>query len=231
MKRAGCDEEYVIGLHHAVARVDRSAFDDRQDVALHTFARNIRALAAFASGDLVDLVQENDSRGFDSFDRKPRDLIHINQLLLLFLDQIFHRLVDAHLSGLRAPTEHVREHVAQVYVHLFDTLRRVDFEVSGRGSFLNFQFDYSRVQASFAKLLSELLASALELLERGVAFGFFYLLAAWEKQIEHSLFGILLGFVRDFGNFLFAHQIDAYLDQVSDHRLDVAANVTNFGEL
>jgi len=44
-----------------VARLHRRAFDDRQQVALHAFARHVgaRALAALPR-DLVDLVDEDE---------------------------------------------------------------------------------------------------------------------------------------------------------------------------
>src|SRR5271165_35201 len=61
VERAGGDEQDVIGAHHSVARVHGRAFHDRQNVALHAFARNVRPMAAFAPGDLVDLVEEDDA--------------------------------------------------------------------------------------------------------------------------------------------------------------------------
>ena len=73
VERAGGDEQDVIGLHHPVLRVDRRAFDDRQDVALHAFAADVRALAAFAAGDLVDLVDEDDAGLLHALDRGARD--------------------------------------------------------------------------------------------------------------------------------------------------------------
>ena len=68
VERAGGDEQDVIGAHHAVARVDRRAFDDRQDVALHAFAADVGAVAALAPGDLVDLVDEDDAGLLDALD-------------------------------------------------------------------------------------------------------------------------------------------------------------------
>ena len=42
VERARGDEQHVIGLHHAVLRLDVRALDDRQEIALHPFARHIR---------------------------------------------------------------------------------------------------------------------------------------------------------------------------------------------
>ena len=43
MERAGGDEQDVIGLDRAVLGVDRGPLDDRQQVALHALARDVRA--------------------------------------------------------------------------------------------------------------------------------------------------------------------------------------------
>ena len=62
MKRPGRDEQDVIGLHGAVLGVDRGSLDDRQQVALHPLARDVRAAGrALVAGDLVELVDEDDS--------------------------------------------------------------------------------------------------------------------------------------------------------------------------
>ena len=66
VERARGDEQNVVGAHHAVARVDRGAFDDRQNVALHAFAADVGAVPAFASGDFVDFVEEDDAAAFST---------------------------------------------------------------------------------------------------------------------------------------------------------------------
>src|SRR5579872_6336285 len=59
VKSSGGDEQNVVGANHAVAAVYSRAFNDRQNVALHTFAGNIGSVTALATGDLVDLVEKN----------------------------------------------------------------------------------------------------------------------------------------------------------------------------
>src|SRR5579859_1597459 len=61
MERAGGDEQDVVGADEAVAGIDGGAFDDGQDVALYALAADIGAVAGFAPGDLVDLVEEDDA--------------------------------------------------------------------------------------------------------------------------------------------------------------------------
>ncbi len=105
VKRAGGDEQDVIGAHEAVARIDGGAFDDGQDVALHAFAADVGAMAAFAAGDLVDLVEEDDAAALHALDGDAGDLVHVDQLLLFFLHQIVESLAHAHLALARAAAE------------------------------------------------------------------------------------------------------------------------------
>ena len=108
MKRAGGDEQNVVGAHKAVAGVDGGAFHDRQNVALHAFAADVGAVAAFAPGDLIDFVQEDDAAALHALERDARHLVHVDELLLFFLNQVFERLGDAHVALARAAAEQAR---------------------------------------------------------------------------------------------------------------------------
>src|ERR1035441_8658651 len=61
MECAGGDEENVVGADHAVARVDGGSFNDGENVALYTFARDVGAVATLAAGNLVDFIEEDDA--------------------------------------------------------------------------------------------------------------------------------------------------------------------------
>ena len=61
MKRARRNEQDVVGLHRAVLGGDRGALDQRQQIALHAFARDVAAAAAVAHADLVDLIEKHDA--------------------------------------------------------------------------------------------------------------------------------------------------------------------------
>src|SRR6202041_1175374 len=102
--------------------------------------------------NLVDFVQENYSRVFHAIDGGARYLLHVDQALLFFLNQIFEGFVDLHLPLLGALAEDVGEHVFQVNVHLFDALVGDDFE--GREIALaGFDFHCAVVEFAFAQLL------------------------------------------------------------------------------
>ena len=61
VERARGDEQDVIGLDLPVLRGHGAAFDQRQQVALHAFARHVGADGLLAARDLVDLVDEHDA--------------------------------------------------------------------------------------------------------------------------------------------------------------------------
>ena len=118
VKRAGGDEQDVIGAHHAVLGIDRRAFDDRQDVSLHAFAAHFRAVAAFAAGDLVDLVDEDDAGLLDAFDRGvARRRPCRSASVLLPASERSQRLGHGDAAALRAALEQPRHHVAEVDAH------------------------------------------------------------------------------------------------------------------
>ena len=62
------DEEDVVCRNHAVLGVDGGPFDDGENVSLYTFAADVGAVAAFAPGDLVDLVEKDHAGVLDAFD-------------------------------------------------------------------------------------------------------------------------------------------------------------------
>src|SRR5206468_8409246 len=128
MKSARGDEQDVIGTHKTVSRVYGGAFDDRQNIALHTFPAYIRTMAGFTSGNLIDFVEKNNSVVLDAFDGQPRDLIHIDELLFLFLDEIIERFNDLHFALLGALPEEAGQDIFDIDIHFLDALIADDFE-------------------------------------------------------------------------------------------------------
>ena len=89
VERARGDEQDMVGLHAAVLGGDRGAFDQRQEIALHAFARHVGADAAVARANLVDLVEEDDAVVLDDLDRFLRELVGIEELVGFLVDQNF----------------------------------------------------------------------------------------------------------------------------------------------
>ena len=157
VKCAGGDEQNVIGAHHAVPRVHRRAFDDRQDVALHAFAADVGPVAGFAAGDLVDFIEKDDAAVLDALDGDARHLIHIDELLFFFLDQVIDRFGDLHLALLGPLAEESRKDIFDVDIHFLDALVADDLE--GREvALLHFDFDRAIVELAIAKLRAQFLA-------------------------------------------------------------------------
>ena len=116
-------------------------------------------MAAFTAGDLVDFVKEDDAGIFHAIDGGARDLFHVDQALLFFLNQVLERLVDLHLPLFGALAEDVGQHVLEVDVHLLDALVGDDFE--GRKIALaGFDFNLAVVELAFAQLLAKFFAGA-----------------------------------------------------------------------
>ncbi len=222
----------MIGADHAVARVDGGALDNGKNVALHAFARDVRAVAGFASGHLVDFIDEDDAHLLGAFHGYARDLVHVQQLVLFFLDQVFESVGDAHFAFFLLLAEHAGEHVLDVDVHLLHALVGDDFE-RRHGALADFEVDHALVELAFAQLEAEFFARTLRLFTLR---GHFRVRSAGrgrrrrrKQEIEHAFFRGLLGAVGDFVEFFLADHVDGSLDEIADHRFHIAADVADFG--
>src|SRR5215469_9305045 len=222
MERAGRDEEDVVGAYESVAGIDRGAFDDRKDVALHAFTADVRTVAGFPARDLVDFVEEHDAARFHAVEREARHLFHVNELLLLFLNQVFERFGDPHAAFACALAEEAGQHLLDVHAHFFDARGGRDFK-RGR-AVLDIDFHHALVEFAVAQALAELLAGFL--VARFGVFG-----RGRHQQVEKPFLGVDFGAFRDFIQAFFTNHVDGDIDQVPDDRFHVAAHVADFGEL
>ena len=231
MERARSDKKNMVGSNHPVAGVHSRAFDDRQNVALHAFARYIGPMAGFAAGNLIDLVDENNSHLLGALHGHPRDLIHVEEFVLLFLDQILKRVGHAHFPLLLLLAEHAGEHVLDIDIHLLDALVGDDFE-RGHGAFADFDIHHALIQLAFAKLRAKFLSRALVLLALRGGFGFRSAgrrgRRRGKQEIEHALFRSLFGAVGDFIELFLADHVDGGFHEIADHGFHIAPDVTNF---
>src|SRR5213593_3874400 len=147
MKRASRNEQNMISSYHAITTVHCRAFDNRQDVALHSFARNVRPVSRFSTGDFVDLIEENDARVLDPLDCSARNLIHVNESLFLFLHHVFDGFINTHLAPLCSTLKEIAQHVLHVDAHLFHTLRTSQLDY-WKVFLSNFEFNQAVVQFS-----------------------------------------------------------------------------------
>src|SRR6516162_2626985 len=140
----------MISAHHTVAGVDRRALDNGQDIALHALAAHVGAVPTLTAGDLVDLVQKDNSGLLGAFYSNSSDLVHVDKTVLLLLNQIVHRLGHTHLALLGPLVEKSGEDILDVNTHLFDTLRRDDLE-SWKAAFSHVDLDLTIIQLALAE--------------------------------------------------------------------------------
>ncbi len=231
---AGADKKDVVGADHAVARVDGGALDDRQDVALDALAGDIGAVAGLTAGDFVDLVDEDDAHLLGALDGRAGDLVHVNELVFFFLDEVVEGFGDGHFALLFLLAEEAGEHVLDIDVHLLDALAGDDFK-GGHGALADFDFDQALVELGFAELGAEFVTGAIggvcgDRNGRGAG-GIADRCNGREQQVEDALFGGLLGALGDFVELFLADHINGGFDQVAHHGLDIAADVADFGVL
>ena len=198
---------------------DRRAFDQRQQIALHAFARHIGAAAVFTGTDLVDLVEENDGIAFGLADRFLHHLILIEQLIALFGDQRFIDVAHGGAARFGLAAQGFSEQVAQGNRADRSTRHVRQFEHRRRGaSGGHFDFDLLVVEFAGAQLLAKTLA-------RGGRSG------GANQCIEHALFGGEMRLGAQILALALLHHGDRHFDQVAHDLFDVAADIADLGEL
>ena len=231
MERAGRHKQNMVGANHPVAGVHRGAFDDRQNIALHTFAAHVRSVSGLAACYFVDLVDKDNSHLLGALDSHARHLIHVEQLAFFFLDQIFERISHVHFALLFLLAEHATQHLLEVDVHLLDALVGDDFE-RRHHPFADFEVHHALVELAFTQLRAKFFPRALVLLAlRGCIAFERSRRSRWRRRqqhIQHSFFSSLLGALGDFIQFFFAHHVDGHFDKIAHHRFHIAPDVADF---
>ncbi len=128
---------------------------------------------------------------------------------------------------LRARSAEVLEHALDLRSQVLHAGRRENLHL--RLHRRDFDLDFLVVEFAFAQFLAEFLPG------RVVAASLFGLEANLPRRrqqyVEDALLGLVLGTVAHLARFLFARLLDRGLHQVADDRIDVLADVTDFGEL
>ncbi len=168
----------------------------------------------------------------DAVDRRARHGLHVDELLLLFLREHAQR-VRHRQAPLPGPAlEQAGQHVLDVDVDLFDRRPRDDLE-RGKALLADLDLDLLVIEPPVAQLFPQLLARTLRLVANGRR-----LLVVLRRrgqrrkqEIQDAFLGGLPRLLPHFRNPFFLHHVDGELDEVADHRLDIAADVADLGEL
>ena len=192
----------------------------------HALPADLGTAAALPTGDLVHLVKEYDSRLLGPLDGLARDLLVVDELLFLFLCQNLECVEHAHLAALGLASEDVREHLLDVDVHLLDPL--VGDDLDRVAPSLGLDLHHAVVELAGPELLAQLLARPCSRVVRVVDA---VALLRRHQDLEQPILGIPLRPLRDHLDLLLSDHFNRHLDEVADHRVDVAAHVADLGEL
>src|SRR4029079_8997914 len=124
--------------------------------------RNVWTMARFTPGNLVDLVEKDYAGVLNALNRRSCHLVHVDETLFLFLHQVLHRLIDAHLASLCTTLKQIAQHVFHVDAHLFDALWTS--QLDHWKIFLSLlEFDEAIVELAAAQLRAQLFTRFLKL--------------------------------------------------------------------
>ena len=224
----------MVGLDHPVFGVDGGSLDQRQKVALHALPRHVGAApAAFAPaaagrGDLVDLVDEDDSVLLGVEKRGRLQLVFVDQLGCLFVDQHLERFGDLHPARLALGAADVGEQALELLGHVLHAGRTHDLE--RRLGIGNVDVDLLVVERSLAQALAHHLPRGVVGKRRacprlGARIG-----RRAHQHVKHAVFGSVFGAGALPAHGGFAFLLDGAVDQVADDRVDVLANVADLGK-
>ena len=247
MEGTGSDEEDVVCLDRAVLGVDRSSFDDGQNVALYAFAGDVGPVGTALFGDLIEFVDEDDARFFRRFDGFVDDDVHIQAFFQFFFLEDFPGLGDGHLLFLLLFRHDAAQHFLEIVGQFFRRIARQD-ALEALVLFSHFDFDFPVVHLMGANVFKHLLpAVGLRLFQLLRFFRHFIvvIIAAEEdvhrvldffldgllrpEDLEDALVGFFFGLFFIALAFLFLDHADGIGHEVADHLFDVAADITDFG--
>src|SRR5215472_10066228 len=234
VKRARGNEQDVVGTNRAVFGVYGRAFDNREQVALHAFARDVGTPACLPSRDFVYLIDEHDARLLGAMNRVGRDRLHVHQARGFFLGQEFQRLGNLDLTASGLLGHDLVHELLRIEAHFLHALGReyLDHRSGGRG---NLDFDLPVVEMALAEQLAKLLAGFL------LRIFFDRLHAAFRRDagrpanlgrgrkqdIEQPFLSVLARFDRDPLAGLLAYHLHGDFGEIANHRFHVAADIAD----
>jgi hypothetical protein len=159
---------------------DGGALDQRQQIALHTLARDVGTGTAFAAADLVDLVEEHDAVVLDRLDGFLQHLVAVEQLVGFLGNEDLVGFRDRDPSRLGAAAAELPENIAD----------RDGAHLRPRhAGYLEHRHALGRLHLDLDLLVVEL--AGAQSLAKGVFGGGAG--AGADQRVEHALLGVQLG--------------------------------------
>ena len=246
MKRAGGDEEDMVRTHRPVLRHHGATLHDGQDVPLHALAGHVGASLEALAGDLVNLIEEDDTRVLCPLNGQRNDPVHVQHLFQLFFFENFPRLPHAHFAPLRPLRHHLPHHFLKVDAHLLHARVREHLHHCGLARVPNFDLHFAVVQFTRLQLLLEDLPRAgfrfllgrllrRRLVPRGRIHRAEHALSAGgprrQEEVEQASFCPFMGFhITGLAHFL-ADKVYGDFSKIANQRLAVPANIADLREL
>jgi hypothetical protein len=179
-----------------------------------------------AARDLVDLVEEHDAVLLRAGERARLDVVVVDELARLFVGQRLQRFADAHLAKLAPSAGQLREHALDLVGEILHAGRRHDLRRTGQRRDLD--LDLPIVELAFAKHLAKALArrrvGRLHVVK-------VHLARRRQQYVEDALLGGIGGAVAHLARLALARLLDRDFREIANDRVDVAADVTDLGEL
>ena len=210
------NEQNMVGLHRAVFCRDRRAFDERQEIALNAFAADGSA-PHIGDCDLVDLVEEYDPVRFRIFQRDAIDVILVHTFFGFFVDEAIPGIGHLQLATLHRVLAHgLAKHIGQVnHAHAAGHSGNIHLLA---GLVANLDFHFGIVHRIFDDTLAE-----------GFTRRFAGIFA--NQCIKKAVHRRLAGRIPHRFAAAFLFQTDRLFCQIAGDLVDIAADVTDFGEL
>src|SRR5690554_931238 len=101
----------MVGLYRTIFGVHGTPLDNREDVALHPFARDLWAMSPSSAGHLVDLVDKDDAALLGALACQVVYLVHVHESLGFLLNENLTRIFNLDAAPFGFFREQVAKHI------------------------------------------------------------------------------------------------------------------------
>ena len=216
MESPRCDKQDMVCSDRAIFGGYGGAFDQRQQITLHAFARHIGTACISTGADFINFVQKHDAVFLHGFQGGGLDRLIIQQLVSLLPDQQIVTVTHRHAFAGCTAAKGLAQHILQA-LHLCIHAATHRHLGEGAGSICDIKFDHCIIQLAalqfaakhFTGLRARILAS---------------------QGFDHAVFCGGFGLCLDVVTHAGAGIVHCSINQIADDAIDITANVADFGE-